>query len=63
MCFGCIASSVYWDAAGEDQQIDSPQEVHRKKLDLLRERLEGKPVRLDEGARTPGKSPVVSSQE
>jgi hypothetical protein len=63
MCLGCIASSVYWDGAGEDQQSDSLQEVHREKLDLLRERLEGKPVRLDQGARTPGKSPVVSSQE
>lgn len=63
MCFGCVASSVFWDGAAEDQQVESPEELHRKKLDLLRERLEGKPVRLDEGARTLGTSPVVSSRE
>ena len=63
MCFGCVASSVYWDGAGEDQQLESPEELHRKKLDLLRERLEEKPVRPEEGSPTLGMSMVASSQE
>jgi hypothetical protein len=63
MCFGCIASSAYWDAAGEDQQPDSPEELYRKKLDLLRERLEGRPVRLDEASPALGMSTVVPSHE
>ena len=54
MCLGCIASSVFWDSAGEVQQPESPEELHRKKLDLLRERLEGKPVRLRRRKSGPG---------
>ena len=63
MCLGCTASSAFWDAASEDQQLESPLELHRKEFDLLRERLEGKPVRLDGGDRALGKWTVVSSQE
>ncbi len=43
MCLGCTASSAFWDAAAEDQQLESPEELKRRKLELLRERLQGRP--------------------
>jgi hypothetical protein len=55
MCLGCTASSAFWDAAGEDQQSESPEELKREKLALLRERLEGRPVRLEGGEPALGK--------
>ena len=55
MCLGCTASSAFWDAAAEDQQLESPEELKRKKSDLLRERLQGEPVRLEAGDPAPGK--------
>jgi hypothetical protein len=62
MCLGCIASSAFWDAASEDQQLESPEELQNRKLELLRARLEGKPVRIDGTDRERGTSTVVSSQ-
>lgn len=62
MCLGCIASSAYWDGAGEDQQLESPEELDRKKWDMLRDRLQAGQVRL-EGDRSAGKSTVASPQE
>ena len=62
MCLGCTASSAYWDAAGEDEHLESPEELNRKKLDMLRDRLHAGQVRL-EGDRSAGKSTVASQQE
>jgi hypothetical protein len=63
MCFGCVASSTYWDAASEDHELESPEELRRKKLELLRERLDGSPVRVDEEVQAFVKSTVASSHE
>jgi hypothetical protein len=58
MCLGCTASSAFWDAAGEDQQSESPEELKRKRLALLRERLEGGPVRVEGEDLAPRKSTI-----
>jgi len=62
MCLGCTASSAFWDAFGEDEHLESPEESNRKKLDTLRDRLHAGPVRLEED-RSAGKSTVGSPQE
>ena len=62
MCFGCTASSTYWDAAGEDEHLESPEELNRKKLDMLRDSLHAGPVRLEE-ERSAGQSTVGFPQE
>ncbi len=52
---GFRALSAFWDAAAEDQQLESPEDLRREKSDLLRERLQGKPVRLEAGEPAPAK--------
>ncbi len=63
MCLGCTASSAFWDAAAEDQQLESPEELKRRKLDLLRERLQGRPVRIEGEEPAPGKWTIGSPHE
>ncbi len=48
MCFGCIASSGYWDAADEDKRVESPEEQGRASMDALRTRLRAGLERLEE---------------
>lgn len=48
MCFGCIASSDYWDAADEDQSLVASEEQGRSSTDALRSRLRAGLVRLEE---------------
>ena len=62
MCLGCIASSTYWDAAGEDQGLESREELNNKMRDTVRELVHARPIRLEED-RSAGKPPVGSPQE
>ena len=48
MCFGCIASSDYWDAADKDQSLVVSEEQGRSSTDALRARLRAGLVRLEE---------------
>jgi len=62
MCLGCTASSAYWDAAGEDQDLELREELDRKKRDTVRDLVHARPIRLEED-RSAGKSPAGSPQE
>lgn len=62
MCLGCTASSAYWDAAGEDQGLESREELDRKMRDTVRDLLHARPMRLEED-RSAARSPVGSPQE
>lgn len=59
MCLGCIASSAYWDAAGEDQGLESREEMEREKRETMRDLMHAWPTRLEED-RSAGRSPVGS---
>lgn len=61
MCFGCIASSGYWDAADEDKRVESPEEQGRASMDALRTRLRAGLVRLEEDL--PAETSTAVSQQ
>ena len=59
MCLGCIASSAYWDAAGEDQSLESREELEREKRETMRDLMHAWPTRPEED-RSAGRSPAGS---